>query len=121
MLELADERDRVAAFLAAEAKPDTFLGADRERRRLLGVERAEAGDAATDALERDVLAGQRDEIRGLPDPLHVLGEDSHLAAGYGAQRAVAGAIHTPRGRCSERQPRSSTPSPSAYRSVMPLT
>src|SRR6185436_16869829 len=80
MLELADERDRVAAFLTAETIKDALLGADRERRRFLGMERAEAGDAAADALEHDVLAGQRDEIRGLPDPLHVLGEDSHPAA-----------------------------------------
>src|SRR5438105_7039491 len=90
MLELADEGDRIAALLAAEAIPDIFLGADRERRRLLGVEGTKAGDAAPDALQRDVLAGQRDEIGGLPDPLHVLGEDSHLAAGYGAQESVAG-------------------------------
>jgi hypothetical protein len=55
MLELAYERDRVATFLAAEAIPDTFLGADRERRRLFGVEGAEAGDAPADALERNVL------------------------------------------------------------------
>ena len=32
-------------------------------------------------FERDVLAGQRDEIGGLPDPLHVLVEDAHRAAG----------------------------------------
>jgi hypothetical protein len=81
MLELADERDRVATLLAAEAKKDALLGADRERRRLLGVERTEPGNAATDALQRNVLTGQRDEIRCLSDSLHVLREDSHPAAG----------------------------------------
>src|SRR5439155_4921583 len=101
VLELADERDRVTAALAAEAKIDLLVWADRERRRLLGVERAEAGDAAADALQRDVLTGQRDDVGCLADTLYVLVEDAHrcrLGRGNGRSRPD----HTPRGRCSAR-------------------
>jgi hypothetical protein len=45
------------------------------------VERAEAGNVAADALERDVLTGQRDQIRGFSDSLYVLVENAHPAAG----------------------------------------
>jgi hypothetical protein len=45
------------------------------------MERTEAGNAAADALEPDVLPCQRDEIRGFSDPLHVLVENAHPAAG----------------------------------------
>ena len=93
-----------------------LLGVHRERRRLLGVERAQTREAAADTLQRDVLADQRDDVGGFPDPLHVLVEDAH------PRLQTTRARQTPRrGRSSGRQPRSSTPRPSAYRSVIPLT
>jgi hypothetical protein len=53
-----------------------------------------------------VFGDQRDDVRRFPDPLHVLVEDSHPSADYESGQ-------TPRGRSSGRQPRSSTPRPSA--------
>ena len=41
-LDAAEERDRVAGGLAAEAVVEALLGVDRERRRLLGMKRAQA-------------------------------------------------------------------------------
>src|SRR5262249_19580941 len=77
LLGLANERDRVAALLAAEAVPDQQFGIDRERRGLLGVERAQAHEAAADALEGDVLPDQRHQVGALPDPGDVVVEDAH--------------------------------------------
>src|SRR5262249_41942675 len=80
LLGLANERDRVAALLAAEAVPDQQLGIDRERRGLLGVERAQAHEAAADALEGDVLPGERHELGPLADPGDVVVEAAHRAS-----------------------------------------
>ena len=68
--------------------------------------------AAADALQRDVLTDERDEIGGFPDSLHVLVENAHLAQAT-ARRGRCSTVHTPRGRSSGRQPSSSTPRPSA--------
>ena len=76
-LDLADERDRVAALLAAEAVVEAELGVDREARGLLSVEGAEADESASGALERNVLADQRDDVGGLPNPRDVLVENPH--------------------------------------------
>ena len=114
VFDLPQERDRVAALLAAEAVPNLHLGIHRERRRLLGVERTQAREPTSDTLQRHMLGDQRDDVGCFPNPLHVLVEDSHPGADYESGQ-------TPRGRSSGRQPRSSTPSPSAYRSVIPLT
>ena len=105
VLDLADERDRVAALLAAEAVEDAHFRIDRERRRLLAVERAQADEAAADALEPDVLARERDEVGDFADPSHVLVEDAHRCR---VRRGL-----DPAGRSSGRQPSSSTPSASA--------
>ena len=79
VLDLAHERDRVAARLATEAYEPPISGLMLNDGDLLGVERAQADEAAPDALEREVLAGQRDEIGGVADPRHVLVEDAHRA------------------------------------------
>ena len=50
---------------------------DRERRRLLGVERAQALPTPTDPLERDVLADHRDDVRRLTDVNDVVVGDTH--------------------------------------------
>ena len=44
---LAHERDRIARLLAAEAVEEALLSVHRERRRLLGVERAQPGPTKT--------------------------------------------------------------------------
>ncbi len=77
MLDLADERDRVAVRLATEAVVPRELWVDVERRGLLGVERAEPEVAIADALEREVLAREGDEVGRVADPRNVLVEDSH--------------------------------------------
>ena len=112
VLDFADEGDGVTRLLAAEAVVEPERRVDRERRGLLLVEGAEPHPALTDALQRHVLAGHRDEVGRLSDPRDVLVEDPHRGSGYGAS-GVAGAGQTPRGRSSGGQPSSSTPRASA--------
>ncbi len=81
VLDLPDERDRVAALLTTEAVIDAELGIDRERGSLLGVERAQAHEPTPDALERDVLPGQRHQVGRLADTGDVVVEDAHRASG----------------------------------------
>ena len=135
VLQLPHERDRVTRRLAAEAAVQAHLGVHVERRRLLLVERAQAPVAAPDLLQRELLADERDDVGRLPDPHHVLVEDPHSApeatprtAAWGAprsgrpqsaRRSRSGSVLDPAGRSSGRQPRSSTPRPSAKRSVIP--
>ena len=127
VLDLADERDRVAARLAAEAVVHAGLGVDRERRRLLGVERAEADEAAArPASARGARwRARRGRWRRGPAPRPRRGCPSGRCYGRSAPRRAGGSRRsrrqTPRGRSSGRQPSSSTPRPSAKRSVIPLT
>src|SRR5207244_11089095 len=88
MLDLANEGDRVAALLAAEPIPHALLGAHRERRRLLLMERAQPLEATADAFQRDVLADQCDEIRRFPHSRDVVVENAHRVAGYGLAEGV---------------------------------
>src|SRR5256886_16180600 len=77
-LGLLDERDRVAAALAAEAVVGAFLGTDGERRRPLVVERAEPGEARARSLQLRPAGNDLDNIgggldgldRGIGDPRH---------------------------------------------------
>ena len=110
MLDLSDERDRVAALLATEAVIDRKFGIDRERRGLLGMEGAQAHEPAADALEADVLPGQRHQVGRLPDPGDVVVEDAHRASGYdgvGARprRAVTRRGEVPRDASRAARPR----------------
>jgi hypothetical protein len=77
VLDLPHEGDDVAPLPAAEAVVQPLLGVDGERRRLLGVERAQALPLAPHRLQGDVLPGHGHEVGGGPDPLDVLGEDAH--------------------------------------------
>ena len=88
MLDLAHERDRVTALLTTEAVPHALLGAHRERRRLLLMERAQPLEATADAFQRDVFADQCDEIRRFPHSRDVVVENAHRVAGYGLARGV---------------------------------
>ena len=90
------------AGLARKAIKHIFFGADRERRRLLGVERTQTGEVAADAVQRDVVTCERDEVRDFSDSRHILVEDSHWLSAQSRR---------PRGRSSGRQPSSSTPRP----------
>ena len=81
VLDLPDERDRVAALLTTEAVINRKFGIDRERGSLLGVERTQAHEPAADALEGDVLPGQRHQVGRLADPGDVVVEDAHRASG----------------------------------------
>jgi len=81
VLDLTDERDRVAALLATEAEIGAEFLVDGERRRLLRVEGAEALPPAPDALECDVLARERDEVGCFANPGDVLVENAHRASG----------------------------------------
>ena len=86
MLDLAHERDRVTALLTTEAVPHALLGAHRERRRLLLMERAQPLEATADAFQRDVLAHQRDEIRRFSHSRDVVVENAHRVQAMGSRR-----------------------------------
>ena len=77
VLDLPHEGDDVALRLAAEAVVEALLGVDRERRRLLGVERAQPDPPPAHPLQGDVLAGDLDEVGRGPHPGDVLVEDAH--------------------------------------------
>ena len=125
LLDLAHECDRVTALLATETKIGPELGVHRERRRLLGVERAQTLEATPDTLERDVLADEGDEIGGLANPLDVFVEDAHCYTAPSLRRPwlrcvrttrrlwPRHGVHTPLGKSSGRQPSRSTPRPNA--------
>jgi hypothetical protein len=75
---LLDELDRVAADAAAEAVVELLLRVDRERRRALLVERAEADPAGALAAQVGVGGDDLDDVRGLLDPLQaLLGDQRH--------------------------------------------
>ena len=77
VLDGPDEGDGVALGLAAEAVVEALFGVDAERRRLLGVERAQADPAPTLPLQGGVLPDQGDDVGGRPDPGDVLVGDAH--------------------------------------------
>ena len=131
VVHLPHERDRVTRRLAAEAPVQTHLGVHVERRGLLLVERAQAAVAGADLLQRQVLADERDDVGRLPDPHHVLVEDSHSGAeatrstprlaprrpGEGRRVASRGARRRGRGRSDPSCPtRTGPPSPPRRRS-----
>ena len=94
-LGLADERDRVAADPAAEAVVRAAVGRDRERRRLLLVERAETRVAPADLAQAragldevdDVRRGLHGVDRRVLDPRHLqrLGVLEGEAVGHAGQ------------------------------------
>src|ERR1700730_11104983 len=61
-LDALDELEEVTALLAAEAIPDLQLLADREGRRLLGVEGTQPLELAAAALQSDVPADDIDDV-----------------------------------------------------------
>ncbi len=72
-LDFHDEFEQIASGAAAEAPVKLMGGMDRERRRLFGVERAEAGVAggAAGFLQAHVLFDGFDDVDG---DLNLLGE-----------------------------------------------
>jgi hypothetical protein len=56
------------------------------------MEGAETHPSLTDALDRDVLARECDQIGRLTDPRHVLVEDSHLPSPYGSRPLTVPAL-----------------------------
>ena len=74
--------------LAAEAVVEALLGVDAERRRLLGVERAQPAPAPAHLLQRGVLADQGHDVGGRPD----LGD---LLVRYAHARTVPRRCRTP--------------------------
>ena len=72
---LLDELDRVAADPAAEAVVELLLRVDREGRRALLVERAEADPAGALAAQVGVGGDDLDDVDRLLDPLEALGGD----------------------------------------------
>jgi hypothetical protein len=85
VLGLADERDVVAAALAAEAVVDLLHGVDRERRGALVVERAAAHVAGAGAAKRGAAADEVDHVdRGLQRLQALAGDRAHAAAASAA-------------------------------------
>jgi hypothetical protein len=79
LVDLAHEGDDVALGAAAEAVVEALLGVEGERRRLLGVERAQSGPAGADLAQRHLFAGDGLEVGLGSDPGHVLLRDRHGA------------------------------------------
>ena len=77
VLHLADKVDDVALHLTAEAVEDRLLLADRERRRLLAVERAKAHPLAAALLELRVLGDDADDVALFAYSTDVVVEDPH--------------------------------------------
>jgi len=72
VLELPQERDRVAPLAASVAIEELLGRRDAERGCLLLVERAEAGHVvAPGLLEREVLRDELDDVGPFADRLHV--------------------------------------------------
>ena len=97
---LLDELDRVAADPAAEAVVELLLGVDRERRRALLVERAEADPAGALAAQVGVGGDHLDDVGRLLDPLQALGRRSAPWAHRSAARWLR--TSPPRGSSARR-------------------
>ena len=91
VLVLLDEREHVARLVAAEALVAPGLLADVERRRLLGVERAQPDPVAPDLAQRDELADDVDDRHRRAQPLDVVVGDRHRRRGYGRRRDLTAA------------------------------
>ena len=102
VLVLLHEREDVARLVAAEALVAPRLLAHVERRRPLGVERAQPDPVAPGLAQRDELADHVDDRHLRPQPLDVLVRDRHGCSLPGADRAVCAAA-------SERRERAVTP------------
>ena len=76
-LSLLDELDGIPGDLATEALVVAGLGVDVERWSLLAVERTESRPVASDLLQANLLADERDEIRGFPDLVDLLARYRH--------------------------------------------
>ena len=77
-LGVAHERDRVALGLAAEAVVELVLAVDRERRRALVVEGAQAHPARAHSPQVGLGAHQGDHVHGLAHALdRVVGVERH--------------------------------------------
>ena len=72
-----DERDGVSGLAAAEAVVAPDLLADVERGGLLGVERAQPDEVATDLAQRDDLADDVDDRHRRLQSLDVAIDDRH--------------------------------------------
>src|SRR5207247_740030 len=83
VLDLTDERDRVAAELAPEALPEPLLLVDVERAGLLRMERAQTDPAATNPLQLNVLRSDLSKVDAVADTLDVLVDDRHREDGSG--------------------------------------
>ena len=77
VLDLLDEREHVAALVAAEALVAPRLFTDVERTALLGVERAEPDPVPSDPFQGDVLLDGVDDRHRRPQPFDVLVDDPH--------------------------------------------
>ncbi len=77
VLDLSHEGDGVTARVATEALVAAEVGSHVERRRLLGVERAQPTPALPDPLQCEVLTDQRDEISGVAHACDVVVDDAH--------------------------------------------
>jgi hypothetical protein len=106
-----DELDDVAARCAAEAVVQLHVGTHRERRRLLGVERAQALVATADAFQRDVVADHGEDVGLLSHPGDVVVHDAHAGlsvrfGGFGAGRRSRAGTAATRVVSGSRRPRS---------------
>ena len=81
-----DERDGVTRLIAAEAAVPPDLLTDVERRRLLGVKRAQPDEVAPDLAQRHDLADDVDERHHRLEPVDVFVADRH--AGRSARRSA---------------------------------
>ena len=80
VLVLLDEREHVARLVAPEALVAPGLLADVERRRPLGVERAQPDPVATGLAQGDELADDVDDRHRRPQPLDVVVGDGHVGS-----------------------------------------
>ena len=76
-LQLPQERDGVARNPTAKAVVQAFGLVHRERRRLLGMKRAQPGPAAAHLAQLGVFGDERDDVGGLTDPNDVLVDNAH--------------------------------------------
>ena len=81
------ELDGVAAGAAAEAVEEAAVGVDRERRRLLLVQRAEPLPAAPLLGQAGVVGGDGDDVHGVAHRLDELGGDVDVLHGRASRPA----------------------------------
>ncbi len=98
---LSDEGDGVALGLATEAVIEALLSVDRERGRLLGVERAEPGEARADTAQLGVVRDDLHDVNAVAHPHDVFVDDPHDSnlVGRGPEHCLS------RGQSSDRNPK----------------